>query len=132
MKADLTLYRLFSQNGELLYIGMTGGPMLRIFHHSLHMAWWKDVVTITLERGFDSRDDLLRAEQVAIRKEGPRHNHVGVHPIEQRRPQDVLDADAVREIRSSTERNAELAERYGVSRQAIYQARTRRTWKNVP
>ena len=131
MKADLTLYRLFSADNELLYVGMTGGPMLRIFHHSSYMPWWGEVVTIRLERGFISREELAAAEREAIRVEQPRYNVAGIRPIPQRRPQDILNEEAVRAIRSSTEKTHVLAEQFGVTRQTIYQVRARKTWRHV-
>lgn len=42
-----------------------------------------------------------------------------------------LSADQVREIRSSNESSADLAERFGVSRPTIWRARSGATWKSL-
>lgn len=67
------LYRFWSADGELLYIGITNDPHERFRSHRATKPWWRAVATITLERHPD-RTTLAAAEQKAIRDEGPTYN----------------------------------------------------------
>ena len=46
-------------------------------------------------------------------------------------PKATITEELVREIRASTERNADIARRIGLSKQSIADIRKRRTWKHV-
>lgn len=68
-----TLYRLRSEEGDLLYVGIAGNPGRRFEQHSRDKFWWGEVKTIALDH-FPSRPEALRAERTAIQTERPRYN----------------------------------------------------------
>jgi len=69
----IDLYRHFSADGELLYVGISLNAMAR-FHVHRRVAEWRDLVaTITIEK-FKTRAAAEKAERAAIRKEGPKFN----------------------------------------------------------
>jgi predicted GIY-YIG superfamily endonuclease len=71
-----TLYRLFSDDGALLYVGIAGNPGRRFEQHRKDKPWWGQVAEIKLEH-FQTRTAALTAETAAIKAERPRHNVVG-------------------------------------------------------
>lgn len=100
MTTTTCVYRAFSHDGELLYVGMTAAPASRFSHHCSNKDWWLEVATLSIEH-FDSREEAMIAENRAINIESPRHNVLGVA-----RP---LDADELR--RQAEKRRQEDAER---------------------
>lgn len=82
-----TLYRIYNAAGELLYVGATTNPGLRMQEHSHHQSWWDEATDIKLER-FNCRADLAAAETEAIKSESPRYNavHAKRAPFRRRRP----------------------------------------------
>lgn len=74
---DAAIYRHFSKSGELLYIGYSANPMRRNQQHSSYASWFKEVHQITIE-WFDTHEDALNAEMIAIKIERPRENIVGM------------------------------------------------------
>ena len=78
------LYRVFSANGNLLYIGASCHPVIRLYSHAKMKAWATDIHHITVE-WYPSRADALNAETKAIQTENPKWNHVH-NPT---RPQEV-------------------------------------------
>lgn len=73
MSKHLVLYRIYGEGGHLLYIGQTSQPNMRLRKHAESKDWWPGVATITLEH-FSSRDDIERAEKMAIASEQPMLN----------------------------------------------------------
>lgn len=71
-----------------------------------------------------------KAENNADMDSKGRSRRVG-SPLGEKNWSAKLTEDIVRAIRSSTESSAVLAERYGISRENIWSARTRRTWKHI-
>lgn len=71
-----TLYRLYDERGELLYVGISVRPFDRFKQHRGDKGWWHDVASTRLEH-FPTRDEAARAELHAIQSEGPKHNVVG-------------------------------------------------------
>lgn len=67
------LYRIYSGNGELLYVGMTVNVFSRIEHHQSGKPWWTFVRTITVTP-YSDRRAAERAERLAIRAESPTWN----------------------------------------------------------
>lgn len=67
------LYRMFDQNGDLIYVGITCNPPARIKQHSKEKEWFSEVTHITLEP-FRTRHELEEAEKHAIRTERPKYN----------------------------------------------------------
>jgi predicted GIY-YIG superfamily endonuclease len=70
-----TLYRLFSKEGVLLYVGIAGNPGRRFEEHHGDKAWWGEVNTSKMEH-FSTRELALKAEWEAIRRESPKYNIV--------------------------------------------------------
>lgn len=70
MSKKFVLYRAFDELGRLLYIGQTANPAVRLRKHAESKDWWSGVARIQLEH-FRSRDDIDRAEQIAIGAERP-------------------------------------------------------------
>lgn len=71
------VYRHWSAEGELLYIGATGDPEARWKVHRFKSSWAKSVAKITYEWFPDFRA-CRRAEREAIVREGPRHNRAKI------------------------------------------------------
>lgn len=69
------LYRMFSLDDELLYVGITLDPSLRFRDHRNKKDWWPEVAKITLEH-FDSRKGAADAERAAVRHESPVFNSI--------------------------------------------------------
>jgi excinuclease UvrABC nuclease subunit len=68
-----TLYRLRDEHGKLLYVGIAGNPGRRFEQHADTKAWWPEVARVDLEH-FDTRDEALIAETIAIVNEEPAYN----------------------------------------------------------
>lgn len=69
------LYRVFANDGALLYVGATTNPALRFEDHSRVQPWWPEAATITLQHCFDG-DELDTEEAEAIRTENPKYNQM--------------------------------------------------------
>lgn len=70
------LYRFFSSDGDLLYVGITNDPGRRWPEHASGKPWWHEVDRIGIERHPD-RSSVLLAEKTAIVTERPRYNLAG-------------------------------------------------------
>ncbi len=69
-----TLYRLYDEEGWLLYIGITGRGITRLHGHARGPAcWWRAVRSATFQH-FSSRERAEEAEREAIRTEFPFEN----------------------------------------------------------
>lgn len=71
--APIALYRLYSADGELLYVGITHSPSERFARHARDNSWWPLVAKRTVAWCSD-RDQALRLEAAAVRDEAPLHN----------------------------------------------------------
>jgi predicted GIY-YIG superfamily endonuclease len=69
------LYRLYSADGVLLYVGIADNVLNRLKQHSKDKPWWPHVATTT-HQTFPARADAEAAEKRAIRTERPVHNVV--------------------------------------------------------
>lgn len=67
------LYRHFSRDGALLYIGVSMTVTGRTAKHETYAPWFQQIDTIKLE-WFGSRSSAMRAEKHAIKTEKPLHN----------------------------------------------------------
>lgn len=67
------LYRFFDANSDLLYVGITMNLAERWRAHRTDKAWIQDVATITIKH-YSSREELMEAEQRAIKAEHPKWN----------------------------------------------------------
>lgn len=73
MPTRFTLYRFYSSDGTLLYVGITTAGVSRWTHHSKDKPWWLQVDTVRVEH-YHSLVELRAAEVVAIRAQRPLHN----------------------------------------------------------
>lgn len=69
---DFALYRHFSANGALLYVGQSVCPLHRQNQHRCS-PWFVEIARIEIER-FPTRDELDGAEKAAIKRERPLYN----------------------------------------------------------
>jgi predicted GIY-YIG superfamily endonuclease len=69
-KLPHAVYRMYSSDGTLLYIGCTYNVPVRLRGH---IAWLPQVASITLE-WYPNVDEALAAETQAIRDENPIYN----------------------------------------------------------
>lgn len=67
-----SVYRLYSADFDLLYVGIAGNVAKRLVAHS-QTEWWGDVSLIRLEH-FATRAEALDVEAKAIRGERPVYN----------------------------------------------------------
>ena len=67
------LYRHFNEWGELLYVGVSLSAAVRLGGHRNTSGWFSEIAFITIEH-FDTREDALIAEEIAIQKEDPIYN----------------------------------------------------------
>lgn len=68
-----TLYRFYSDTGQLLYVGRTINPGQRFTDHARTKTWWPDVRGITTET-YPDATQLAAAERRAIDIERPLYN----------------------------------------------------------
>lgn len=68
------LYRVLDYQGNVLYIGQTMTLDKRMKWHERHSRWWVEAGSITFERRFRTREELIEAERQAIQTENPRYN----------------------------------------------------------
>ena len=67
------LYRHFSEEGELLYVGVSLSPVHRLVGHRKGSHWFGLIRRVEIEE-FATREEALKAETVAIISEQPLHN----------------------------------------------------------
>lgn len=67
------LYRMYDEDGVLLYVGISRQPLARLTQHEDMKSWWARVVNISLEK-FPTRQEALAAEADAITAEEPVYN----------------------------------------------------------
>lgn len=84
MSERTAVYRLFSSDGRLLYIGMSKDPEFRWKAHELVQPWWPEVADRWCE-WYDSRDEASDAEREAILAEDPVYNRQRV-PVTRAEP----------------------------------------------
>jgi predicted GIY-YIG superfamily endonuclease len=69
------VYRLYSSDGRLLYVGITYNPNTRFQEHAAEKVWWEDVdMTKTEIRWYKNRKLAKKAETEAIATEHPVFN----------------------------------------------------------
>lgn len=67
------VYRHYNVDGELLYVGTSGNPFVRLQDHRIGSHWFKSFAWIELEH-YSSADEAMVAETRAIKEERPRYN----------------------------------------------------------
>lgn len=95
MSKPTTLYRLYSDTFELLYVGISSNPWRRFEQHCADKPWWGDVAHVRTMH-FADRDSAATAEVHAIRTEKPRHNVA--HAVVDVGPQPGPSADQIRAV----------------------------------
>lgn len=70
------LYRLFDQEGRLLYVGVAFDPQKRWKDHVVFKSWWPDVARKDIE-WYETRTAALAVETQAIHSEKPLYNSKG-------------------------------------------------------
>jgi predicted GIY-YIG superfamily endonuclease len=68
-----TLYRLYDNTNQLLYVGISSKWYERFHSHEKNQPWWGEVSTIKLMR-YETRESVVDAEKIAIKTERPLHN----------------------------------------------------------
>ena len=69
------LYRLYSSDGTLLYVGISSDPQRRFSQHAADKCWWTHVARKEIE-WYETRDNALAAEEAAIRAKQPAWNQL--------------------------------------------------------
>ncbi len=70
MSSPTDLYRFYSAENELLYVGVSWNVESRWHDHLCKKEWWPDVERATIEH-FSTRHAAECAEKQAIRREFP-------------------------------------------------------------
>lgn len=82
MSAATSLYRHFSRDGALLYVGISLRPLRRLGEHG-DSKWFDEIAKVEMER-FPTRLHALTAEREAIISERPIHNVIHNRPKRRR------------------------------------------------
>lgn len=75
MTGTTYLYRLFSANHHLLYVGIGKSALVRLGSHLTDQPWADEIAHASVER-FETRGEAEAAEKAAIKQELPRYNIV--------------------------------------------------------
>ena len=67
------LYRHYDKDNNLLYVGISLNPVIRLMQHRVGSGWYEDIQNITIER-FDTEQQARDAERDAIQTENPKYN----------------------------------------------------------
>lgn len=111
--APTAVYRFFSHDGELLYVGVTDSLGTRWRKHSKNKPWWNEVADTRIA-WLDTRAEALAEETHAIKQERPKYNvvHAGqarLRPLVEHTPEQVAalnEIDQVAEARNELEQEA--------------------------
>ena len=79
-KTATQLYRHYGKYDQLLYVGISLNTMQRLMQHLYGSHWIKEVVRIDIAH-YDTRDEALQAETLAIHNENPAHNIAKVKKV---------------------------------------------------
>jgi hypothetical protein len=67
------LYRIWGNEGQLLYVGISKSALSRLGQHLAEKSWAADIVNVTIET-YPTRELAAAAEIAAIKTEKPLHN----------------------------------------------------------
>lgn len=67
------LYRMYDQDGGLVYVGISVSLPARLIQHRQSQPWWSDITSISVQH-FPTIREARDAERVAIAEERPRYN----------------------------------------------------------
>ena len=115
-----SLYRHYNANGNLLYVGIANSHLVRLGTH-MESADWRDMISTVKVEHYNTREEALAAEKLAIETEEPLFNLVhakkGTRAGMLRRAFHQIDLEEVDELiddingsRCSTYRNECLAD----------------------
>lgn len=90
--ADTALYRLYTEGGDLLYIGIAVDPGRRYTQHRAGKPWGRDIASMDVA-WFPYRGLAVDAERDAIQTEHPRYNI-----IHNGKPADVIEVPVETEV----------------------------------
>lgn len=76
MDETTALYRHFSADGKLLYVGISLSPIARLCEHRYGSSWYDQIALVEITR-YATRGLAAEAEATAIRSEHPRFNIAG-------------------------------------------------------
>lgn len=76
-----TVYRLYTEDGELIYVGLTNDPARRIGEHANMKAWWRHAAFVALDH-YPTRGAAYLREKRLIQEHTPRGNTAHVRPAE--------------------------------------------------
>lgn len=98
--AGVSLYRHFAGDGQLLYVGVSLNAIRRLVEHREASGWFGGVRRVEIEV-FASREEVLRAERAAIKRERPQYNvqHRESDPPPKKKRQ-VLQAEVYEGLRA--------------------------------
>lgn len=68
-----SLYRHFSSDGTLLYVGISLNALVRLLQHRSNSVWGREIVRVEIEH-YPSRMAAKLEEDRAIAHENPLHN----------------------------------------------------------
>lgn len=90
-KRPFAVYRGFSKEGVLLYVGMTQQFHTRMRQHEISSPWWQHLQDMEID-WFGDRTSAARAERLAIRNEAPAYNSLGQQRFVRDRRRIISDA----------------------------------------
>lgn len=73
MRKSPCVYRFFTADDQLLYVGCTTDLPTRLYNHRATQPWWTSVTRIDIQH-FADLGEALAAEETAIKTEAPTHS----------------------------------------------------------
>lgn len=67
------VYMAYSESGEVIYIGSTSNPRLRVGQHKAVKPWWPEVVRVAVDT-YPSKAEALAEEKKRICAQQPKYN----------------------------------------------------------
>ncbi len=93
-----SLYRHFSADGALLYVGVSLSALRRLGQHADNAHWFSRIARVEIQH-FATRAEALAAERAAILSENPAHNLM--RPKEPKMTRDEKRAQQMQDARDS-------------------------------
>lgn len=125
------LYRHYSRNGELLYVGISASTAARLMQHRANSGWFDDLFKITIER-FPDRRAAKKAEFDAIRLEAPKYNKQFVYQPPPAAPEAVSHKLETAFVRKHLGNDNQIASVCGVHRSSVGRWKATVPQKHVP
>lgn len=72
MRKHPSVYRIFNKSDDLLYVGYSGDVIRRLDDWSA-APWYREIAKVSVTH-FDTRENGLLAERIAILNERPKYN----------------------------------------------------------